>query len=146
MTKLRCTQILVAEHREAERNLPELWSRFGERSARAHAFSVENAGMQLAKHFAAVERRDDEEARVAEQAAERGDGDYALFFIPWFAHDEYAALSPDGWVAPPAFASYRTLHRLAADQLYWAYRKNETLSRACCADPDEPCWPCRPLP
>lgn len=74
------------------------------------------------------------------KAAERGDSDYELLFIPWFAHDEYATPPPAGWVAPPAFVSYGALHQLAPDRLYWAYRKNETLSRACGADPGEPCW------
>jgi SAM-dependent methyltransferase len=41
-----------------ERNLPELWGRFGERSRRLHAFSVENAEGQLKRHFARVTRRD----------------------------------------------------------------------------------------
>jgi hypothetical protein len=74
------------------------------------------------------------------KAAERGDGDYALVFIPWFDHAEYAAPPPPGWAAPPAFAEYGALHRLAPDQLYWACRKNQALARACGADPAEPCW------
>lgn len=41
-----------------ERNLPELWEQFGERSRRIHAFSVENAEGQLRKHFTRVTRRD----------------------------------------------------------------------------------------
>jgi hypothetical protein len=41
-----------------ERNLSELWGLFGRRSARSHAFSVENAEPQLRRHFARVERRD----------------------------------------------------------------------------------------
>ncbi len=40
-----------------ERNLPELWSRFGERAGRVHAFSVENAASQLAGRFVRVEER-----------------------------------------------------------------------------------------
>jgi hypothetical protein len=74
------------------------------------------------------------------KAAERGDGDYALLFIPWFAHDEYAAPPPAGWAAPAAFAEYGALHSLAPGQLYWAYRKNETLARACGVGSDAPCW------
>lgn len=42
----------------SERNLPELWGKFGSRSQRDHAFSVENAEEQLRRHFARVERRD----------------------------------------------------------------------------------------
>ena len=74
------------------------------------------------------------------KAAERGDGAYELLFIPWFEHEEYAAPPPSGWTAPSAFALYGALHRLAPDQLYWAFRKNETLSRACGAESAEPCW------
>jgi SAM-dependent methyltransferase len=40
-----------------ERNLPELWGKFGPRARRDHAFSVENAEPQLRRHFARVERR-----------------------------------------------------------------------------------------
>ena len=42
----------------SEDNLCELWGLFGPRRKRIHAFSVENAEPQLAKHFARVERRD----------------------------------------------------------------------------------------
>lgn len=41
-----------------EDNLHELWDLFGPRRKRVHAFSVENAEPQLARHFASVERRD----------------------------------------------------------------------------------------
>ena len=41
-----------------DRNLHELWDKFGRRSGRVHAFSVENAEGKLARHFARVERRD----------------------------------------------------------------------------------------
>lgn len=42
----------------SEDNLSELWGLFGQRRKRAHAFCVENAAPQLARHFAHVERRD----------------------------------------------------------------------------------------
>jgi SAM-dependent methyltransferase len=42
----------------SEDNLRELWELFGRRRRRVHAFSVENAEPQLARHFARVERRD----------------------------------------------------------------------------------------
>jgi SAM-dependent methyltransferase len=41
-----------------DRNLPELWGRFGGAERRRHAFSVENGAKQLARHFGRVERRD----------------------------------------------------------------------------------------
>ncbi|MHB8470459.1 MAG: hypothetical protein ACYDCH_12005, partial [Gaiellaceae bacterium] len=41
-----------------EHNLPELWSSFGGAEHRTHAFSAENGGALLERHFAAVERRD----------------------------------------------------------------------------------------
>lgn len=74
------------------------------------------------------------------KSAERGDGDYEIVFIPWFDHEEYAATPPATWIAPDGFADYGALHGLDRDQLYWAFRKNETLARACGADPAEPCW------
>jgi SAM-dependent methyltransferase len=40
-----------------ERNLPELWDRFGSRSWRQHTFNVENAAGLLCEHFADVEER-----------------------------------------------------------------------------------------
>jgi len=42
----------------SESNLNELWSLAGGGEHRAHPFSSENAGEQLERHFARVERRD----------------------------------------------------------------------------------------
>ncbi len=74
------------------------------------------------------------------QAAQRGDGDYQLIFIPWFWHHEYRAEPPEGWQAPEAFREYGAAHGLDAAQVWWAWRKNGELSQACGADPDAPCW------
>lgn len=61
-----------------ERNLPELWEKFGPRRLRAHAFSVENAEPQLRRHFADVERRD---------------ANGVVTFADWGAADAYVAAS-----------------------------------------------------
>jgi SAM-dependent methyltransferase len=61
-----------------ERNLPELWGRFGERSRRIHAFSVENAEGQLRRHFQRVERRD---------------ANGVVTFADWEAADRYVSAS-----------------------------------------------------
>jgi SAM-dependent methyltransferase len=61
-----------------ERNLPELWSMFGKRSARSHAFSVENAEAQLRRHFKRVERRD---------------ANGVVTFTDWNAADAYVSAS-----------------------------------------------------
>jgi SAM-dependent methyltransferase len=42
----------------AQFNLPELWSLFGERAQRLHGFNAENGDEILGRHFARVERRD----------------------------------------------------------------------------------------
>ena len=46
------------------------------------------------------------------KAAERGDSDYHLIFIPWFWNEEYRQAIPDGWTPPKAFAEYGDLHGL----------------------------------
>ena len=74
------------------------------------------------------------------RAAERGEGEYILIFIPWFWHDEYRAESPADWTPPTAFVQYGEAHDLDAGQLHWAWRKNGELARACGASPDEICW------
>jgi len=74
------------------------------------------------------------------QAAQRGDGDYILVFIPWFWHDEYRRDPPEGWQPPEAFRDYAEAHDLDEGQVYWAWRKNGELAQACAAGPDEVCW------
>ncbi|MCH7928913.1 MAG: hypothetical protein IIA01_00210 [Proteobacteria bacterium] len=74
------------------------------------------------------------------KAAERGDSEYRLIFIPWFWHDEYRATSPDDWRPPTEFRKYGDMLDLGADQLYWAYLKNRELAHATSADADELCW------
>lgn len=61
-----------------ERNLPELWEKFGTRRRRVHAFSVENAEPQLRRHFARVERRD---------------ANGVVRFADWDAADAYVSAS-----------------------------------------------------
>ena len=41
-----------------ERNMPELWERFGERAVRLHGFNAENGEELLRRHFHSVERID----------------------------------------------------------------------------------------
>ena len=74
------------------------------------------------------------------RAAERGESEYLLIFVPWFWHDEYSALVPEGWRAPAAFAEYAEAHGLDAGQVRWAWAKNAELAQACAAGPDEICW------
>jgi hypothetical protein len=69
-----------------------------------------------------------------------GGGEFELIFIPWFEHDEYCAVPPRGWRPPRAILDYGKLHKLKRRQLYWAWRKNENLARACSGAPDEICW------
>lgn len=58
------------------------------------------------------------------RAAQRGEGEYRLIFIPWFLHHAYRKPRPKEWQAPPAFAEYGELHGLDRGQLYWAFSKN----------------------
>jgi hypothetical protein len=74
------------------------------------------------------------------RAAERGEGEYILIFIPWHWAEEYEAKPPEGWRPPEAFAAYGAAHELTPEQVYWAYRKNGELARACNAPSDEICW------
>jgi SAM-dependent methyltransferase len=41
-----------------ELNMPELWTRFGERAVRVHGFNAENGEQILRRHFERVERHD----------------------------------------------------------------------------------------
>lgn len=74
------------------------------------------------------------------KAAERGEGEFELIFVPWFAHHEYTTRPPRGWTAPPALLDYAKLHKLKRGQLYWLWRKNGMLARGCGADDSEICW------
>lgn len=73
-------------------------------------------------------------------AAERGEGDYELVFLPWFTHPEYQRSAPAAWEPPAAFEEYAALHGLSREQCYWAYRKNAELALASKASPEELCW------
>ena len=74
------------------------------------------------------------------QAAERGDSEYALIFIPWFWHEEYRTEPPVGWKSPAAFRAYGDAHGLDVGQVCWAWRKNAELAQACQAPAHEICW------
>ncbi len=74
------------------------------------------------------------------KAAERGDSEYRLIFIPWHWHAPYRKDSPDGWQPPAAIREYGDVHELDDDQLYWAYIKNRDLAQATSADADKICW------
>lgn len=58
------------------------------------------------------------------KAAERGEGDYILVFVPWFLHDEYMTDPPSDWEMPDEFRDYQELHSLSTAQMYWAWKKN----------------------
>jgi SAM-dependent methyltransferase len=62
----------------AERTLPELWSRLGEPARPTHAFSAENGAGVLERHFATVECRD---------------VDGTVTFPDWAAARDYVAAS-----------------------------------------------------
>ena len=74
------------------------------------------------------------------KAAERGDSEYMLIFIPWFWHDDYRAEPLEAWQPPTEFRLYADLHGLDDDQLYWAFVKNRELAHATSAEVDEICW------
>ncbi len=74
------------------------------------------------------------------RAAERGEGDFELVFIPWFWHADYRRPVPEGWAPPPAFLAYEALHGLERRQTYWAYAKNRELAVALAAEPEALCW------
>ena len=112
-----------------------------------------NAGTHMAGVMQAVPDADDTEIILEStangpgglfydmcKAAERGDGDFELIFIPWFDHAEYARRPPRGWTAPDDIEGYGRLHGLKRSQLHWAWRKNAGLARACGAATDEICW------
>ncbi len=74
------------------------------------------------------------------KAAERGEGEYIIVFIPWFWHAEYQADAPGDWEPPEAFREYGEAHGLSPAQVYWAWVKNGELAQACGAGPEEICW------
>ena len=74
------------------------------------------------------------------KAAERGESEYILIFLPWFWHDEYRKPVPEGWQPPRDFQDYAEAHGLDPDQLYWAYSKNRDLAQSIGAPDDRVCW------
>ena len=63
-------------------------------------------------------------------AAERGENEYTLVFVPWFEHGEYETESPVGWRPPPAFLEYQSAFGLTNAQLFWGWTKNRELAAA----------------
>jgi len=74
------------------------------------------------------------------KAAERGDSEYELIFIPWFAHTPYRDEPPHDWNPPEAWRAYAKLHDLAQDQLWWAFNTNRALAQSAGGDSDDVCW------
>lgn len=74
------------------------------------------------------------------KAAERGDSEYQVIFLPWFLHGEYRETPDPGWKPPAAFIEYGQLHELEAEQLHWAFKKNRELAQSIGAGSDEVCW------
>ena len=74
------------------------------------------------------------------KAAERGDSEYQVIFLPWYWHGEYRKAPPEDWKTPGAFQEYADLYELEPDQLYWAYTKNRELAQSIGADADKICW------
>ena len=73
-------------------------------------------------------------------AAERGENEYTLVFVPWFEHGEYETESPVGWKPPPAFSEYQSAFGLTNAQLFWGWTKNRELAAAEGDSIDEFCW------
>ena len=73
-------------------------------------------------------------------AAQRGQGEYELIFIPWFIHEEYQADFPEGWKPPQVFRDYQVTHSITLRQLYWAYQTNATLAARQGLPGDAFCW------
>jgi hypothetical protein len=73
-------------------------------------------------------------------AAERGASDELAVFLPWFWDDGYRTAPPAEWSAPAKWRDYQRAHGLDADQLYWAFRKNQGMATAISASAEEPCW------
>lgn len=74
------------------------------------------------------------------KAAQRGDSEYELIFIPWFWHEEYSAEPPPDWQMPENFREYQAAYELTDQQTYWAWRKNRDLSVIAGGGPDEINW------
>ena len=72
--------------------------------------------------------------------AMKGESDYRLCFLPWFAHEAYRQIVPAGWKPPEAWHRYGELHGLSRPQLRWAHAKNRELAAARGEDPVRPCW------
>lgn len=73
-------------------------------------------------------------------AAARKTGDYMLVFVPWFDHDDYREVPPDGWAPSGEMADYAATHGLALDQTYWAEKKNTEFATAAGESPDKIVW------
>ena len=74
------------------------------------------------------------------KAAERGDSDFIAIFVPWFWHEEYTSVVPDGWSPPEEFMEYEQTYGLERGQTYWAYRRNRDLSVIAGGSPNEINW------
>ncbi len=74
------------------------------------------------------------------KAAERGESEYQLIFLPWFWHGEYRKPVPEGWQPARDFQDYAETHNLTSDQLYGAYSKNRDLAQSIGAPDDRVCW------
>lgn len=73
-------------------------------------------------------------------AALKGENDYQLIFVPWFQHGEYEEKPPPDWSPSGDFIEYGEVHRLAPDQLYWAWKKNAELAAAAGEDSGKITW------
>lgn len=75
-------------------------------------------------------------------AAEKGQSEFILVFLPWFLEPVYRR-KPEtaGWTPSRDWEAYGQQHGLDREQLFWAWRKNQTLARGTGADPEDgPCW------
>ena len=74
------------------------------------------------------------------KAAERGESEYQLIFVSWFANKAYRKTPPEGWQAPPNFREYGDIYALDPAQLYWAYTKNQVMASAEGQPPENVVW------
>jgi hypothetical protein len=72
--------------------------------------------------------------------AERGEGEYGIAFIPWWAHKAYRKTPPRKWQPSEAWLEYQGLHRLTRPQLFWAWSKNAEFAGSTGGSLDDVTW------
>ncbi len=73
-------------------------------------------------------------------AAQKGEGDFRLCFLPWYEHDEYQRPDDGNAYLSTEWLKYGAVYGLERERLLWAYFKNLDLIKAEQGDPDKPSW------